>query len=59
MRVVDERALKIAAMINQAVEARVGPSATFEERQDVAAAVTAEVFADLRASGALGPKGES
>jgi hypothetical protein len=58
-RVVDPRALKIAAMIEQAVAARVGPNATFEERQDVAAAVTAEVFAALGASGALGPKAES
>lgn len=59
VRVVDARALKIAAMINQAVEARVGPNATFEERQDVAAAVAGEVFAELRKSGALGPKAGS
>ena len=56
VRVVDARALKIAAMIDEAVKARVGPNATFEERQDAAAAVTGEVFAELRRSGGLGPK---
>ena len=58
-RVVDERALKIAAMIDQAIDERVGPNATFEERQDVAAAVAAEVFAALREAGELGPKAGS
>jgi hypothetical protein len=55
-RVVDAQALKIAAMIDQAVKAQVGPNATFEERQDVAAAVMGEVIAALRESGARGPK---
>lgn len=59
VRVVDERALKIAALINEAVTARVGPSATFEERENVAAVVAAEVFAELRKSGDLGPKAGS
>lgn len=40
IRVVDERALKLAAMNDEAVDTRVGPNATFEERQDAAAAVT-------------------
>ena len=56
VRVVDERALKLAAMIDQAVDARVGPNATFEERQDAAAAVLGEDLAAFRASGVLDPK---
>ena len=59
VRVVDERALKLAALIDQAVDARVGPNATFEQRQDAAAAVTGEVLAGLREAGALGPKAGS
>lgn len=51
---VDAQALKIAAMIDQAVEAQVGPNATFEERQDAAAAVMGEVIAELRRPGAAG-----
>ena len=56
VRVVDERALKLAAMIDQAVDARVGPNATFEERQNAAAAVMAEVLAAFRASEVPDPK---
>ena len=56
VRVVDERALKLAAMINQAVDARVGPNGTFEERQDAASAVMAEVLAAFRASEVPDPK---
>jgi hypothetical protein len=58
-RVVSDVAVKLAEMIDQAVEARVGPNSTFEERQDVAAAVAAEVLAELRKSGAPGPKAGS
>lgn len=55
-RVVSGVAVKLAEMIDQAVEARVSPNATFEERQDVAAAVAAEVLAEFRKSGEPGPK---
>jgi hypothetical protein len=51
--------VNLAEMIDQAVEARVGPDATFEERQDVAAAVGAEVLAEFRESTAPGPKAGS
>lgn len=51
--------MNLAEMIDQAVEARVGPDATFEERQDVAAAVGAEVLAEFRESTAPGPKAGS
>lgn len=58
-RVVSGLAVKLAEMIDQAVEARVGPNATFEERQDVAGAVAAEVLAEFKNSGAPGPKAGS
>lgn len=43
-------------MIDEAVEARVGPNATFEERQDAATSVAAEVLAEFRKSNAPGSK---
>jgi hypothetical protein len=38
---------KLAAMISAEVKARSGPNASFEEEQDLAAAVTAEALAEL------------
>lgn len=58
-RVVSAAAVKLAEMIDEAVESRVGPNATFEERQDAAAAVAADVLAEFRKSGAPGPKAGS
>ncbi|NJN00819.1 MAG: hypothetical protein HC793_04430 [Aquincola sp.] len=57
-RVVSAAAAKLAEMIDQAVDARVGPNATFEERQDAAAAVAADVLVEFRKLGAPGSKGE-
>jgi len=47
-RIVDPRAMKIAELIDREVTARCGPEATFEQRQDIAAAVAAEVTAQLQ-----------
>lgn len=58
-RVVSELAMELAEMIDKAVETRVGPNATFEERQDVAAAVAAEVLAEFRKSRGRAPKAGS
>lgn len=57
-RVVSQQAVELGEMLDKAVEARVGPNATFEERQDAAAAVTGEVLAEFR-KGVSGPKAGS
>jgi hypothetical protein len=38
---------KVAELIYLEVDSRVGPNATFEQRQDAAAAVAAEVLAEF------------
>lgn len=58
-RVVSQQAVELGEMIDKAVEARVGPNATFEERQDAAAAVAGKVLAEFRKSGVSGPKAGS
>jgi hypothetical protein len=58
-RVVSQQAVELGEMIDKAVEARVGPNATFEERQDAAAAVAGEVLAEFRKLGVSGPKAGS
>jgi hypothetical protein len=50
-RSVSPAAIKLAEMINREVEARVGPDATFEEQQDAAAAVAAEMAEARRQAG--------
>ncbi len=47
VRKVDETTRKIADMINAEVAARLGPDATFEQEQDMAAAVAVKVRARL------------
>jgi len=42
--------LKLAEMIDREVDTRVGPDATFEEREDAAAAIAAEVAAEFAAT---------
>ena len=56
-RVVSQQAVELGEMIDKAVEARVRPNATFEERQDAAAAVAGEVLAEFRKL--CGPKAGS
>lgn len=54
-RSLDPVTVKMAEMIDLEVEARVGPNATFEEREDAAAAIAVElaaVFAQRRPDGA-------
>lgn len=46
-RVINPAAKEIAALIAREVRARCGASATFEQRQDVAAMVAQEVLAKL------------
>ena len=46
-RTVSPTAMKMADLIDREVAERCGPEATFEERQEVAAAVMAEVAARL------------
>lgn len=46
-RSLDPVTVKVAEMIDLEVEARVGPNATFEEREDAAAAIAAEMTAAL------------
>ncbi|MEQ1737259.1 MAG: hypothetical protein ABL886_12745 [Rhodoglobus sp.] len=46
-RTVNPIAMKIAELIDRAVAERCGPEATFEERQELATAVAAEVAAQL------------
>ena len=52
----DPAAVKVAELIAREVEARVGPNATFEEQEDAAAAIAAEVAAELAKSAAREPK---
>ncbi len=62
VRVVNDVARKLAEMINAEVRARLGPNATFEEEQDVAAKVAAEVRVRLAQESGREPqaaKGES
>ena len=54
-----QQAVELAEMIDKAVQARVGPNATFEERQDAAAVVAGEVLAEFRKSGGSGSKAGS
>lgn len=49
-RTVSPIAMQIADLIDREVAERCGPEATFEERQDLAAAVAAEVAAQLAGS---------
>jgi hypothetical protein len=59
-RILSRRTLEIAELIDREARARTGPNSTFEQRQDAAAAVAAEVlaaFAKLSA-GTDEPKGE-
>lgn len=46
-RVVDPAARELAARVAGEVRARCGPNSTFEERRDMAAAITHEVLAGL------------
>ena len=48
--------IKVAEMIALEVDARVGPNATFAECEDAAAAVAAEVAAELAKAAARDPK---
>ena len=52
----DPVTVKIAEMIGREVDARVGPNATFEEREDAAAAIAAEVAAAFAQGGPRDPK---
>lgn len=46
-RTLDPVTIKVAEMIDLEVDARVGPNATFEEREDAAAVIAGEVAAAL------------
>ena len=48
--------LKVAEMINVEVEARVGANATFEEQEEVAATIAAEVLSEYAKLRARDPK---
>lgn len=54
-RIADPIAVKIAELIDREVAARCGPETTFEQRQEIAATVAAEVAAHL-ARGGQDPK---
>lgn len=51
--------VEMAEMIDREVDARVGPNATFEERQDAAAAIAAEVAAEFAKLPTRAPKAGS
>lgn len=51
-RVVDPAARELAAQVAREVRARCGPNSTFEERRDMAAAITGEVLAALASEAA-------
>ena len=55
-RSMDPVTVKIAEMIDVEVDARVGPNATFEEREDAAAAIAAEVAAAFAHGSPRAPK---
>lgn len=46
-RVIDPTARELAARISREVRARCGADATFEQRRDMAAAITAEALAGM------------
>ena len=48
--------LKVAEMINVEVEARVGANATFEEQEEVASTIAAEVLSEYARLRARDPK---
>ena len=56
-RNVDPIAMKIAELIDREIAARCSPETTFEQRQEIAAAVAAEVAARL-GLGVAAPKAE-
>ena len=47
LRVIDPAARELAARVAREVRARCGPNSTYEERRDMAAAITGEVLAAL------------
>jgi hypothetical protein len=49
---------KIAELIDLEVEARIDPNATFEQQQDAAAAIAAEVLAEFAKAQTRGSKAE-
>ena len=57
-RTVDPIAMKIAELIDREVAERCGPETTFEQRQEITAAVAAEVAVQL-ARGGQDPKAEA
>lgn len=58
-RSLDPVTVELAAMIDREVDARLGPNATFEEQQDAAAAIAAEVTAAFAKLPTRSPKAGS
>ena len=50
-RVVSPQAMKIAALLDREIGAHCGPDATFEEREEMAAAIMREALALLARNG--------
>jgi hypothetical protein len=51
VRQVDARAVRLAQAIDKVIDEHLGPNATFEEREEMAAAIVAEALAELRRAG--------
>ena len=60
-RVVSPQAMKIADLLDREIAVRCGPEATFEQREEMAAAIMREALALLAKNGKdeTGPGGES
>jgi len=60
-RVVSPQAMKIAAVLDRAVDACCGPDSTFEQREEMAAAIMREVLVRYARTGkdVTEPDGES